>query len=64
MSLIILIVVAILNLMLSGAWIGSIVTDRANDREVELPQYLWSIGCFVFGVYALITCIGHVAVVK
>ena len=64
MPLIIMLIVGILNLVLAGVWLGSIFTDRFNGRHVELPQYLWSIGCFLLGLYAIISCIGHVAGVK
>ena len=64
MPLIIMLIVGILNLVLAGVWLGSIFTDRSNGRHVEFPQYLWTIGCFLMGTYAIISCIGHVADVR
>jgi hypothetical protein len=59
-----MLIVGILNLVMAGVWLGSIFTDRSNNRHVELPQYLWTIGCFLMGTYAIISCIGHAASVK
>ena len=64
MPIVIMLIVGILNLVICGIWLGSLFTDRANGRSTELPQYMWSIGCFLMGTYAIISCIGHVAGVK
>ena len=64
MPIILLLIVGVLCLMLSGAWIGSIYDDKVNDQSSDFIQYYWSIGGFLIGLYAIIACIGHVAGVK
>ena len=62
--IIFLLIIGIGNIFLSGAWAGTIFVDRINGLEIENRQYFWTISCFLFGLYAIIACIGHVANVK
>jgi hypothetical protein len=62
--IIFLLIIGIGNIFLSGAWAGTIFVDRTDGLEIEGRQYFWSIGCFLFGLYAIIACIGHVSSVK
>ena len=64
MPLIVMLIVSIACFVLSGMWLGGILIDKANERPVKFNQYMWTIGCFLFGLYAIIACIGHVAGVK
>ena len=64
MPLLLLLIVGILCLLMSGAWIGTIVDDIQNHEELELAQFLWAIFGFIFGTFCIIACIGHVAAVK
>lgn len=64
MPLIILLIVGVLCLVVSGMWFGSIATDISDGRETTKSQFFWAIFGFLFGLYAIIACIGHIAGVK
>ena len=64
MPLVILLIVGVLCLVVSGMWFGSITADISDGHEPTIGQFFWAIFGFVFGLYAIIACIGHVAGVK
>ena len=64
MPLILLLILGILCLMMSGAWIGTIIDDIQNQEDFEPAQFLWAIFGFIFGVFCIIACIGQVSVVN
>jgi len=49
---------AVLNLLLSGLWLGSIFIDKTMGiYQTEWQQYVWFFFCLATGVYLLYTCI-------
>lgn len=49
---------AVLNLLLSGLWLGSIFIDKTMGiYGVEWQQYMWFFFCLAVGLYLLYNCI-------
>jgi len=52
--------IAVLNLLFSGLWLGSIFIDKMMGiYEVEWQQYMWFIFCLAVGLYLLYNCITY-----
>jgi len=51
----------ILLVFLSGMHFGAIITDYYEGTSAPSMQYAWFVGCFLFGMYALICAIGSTA---
>ena len=63
MPLILLLIVGIFCLVLSGMWIGTIIDGIYNDENLQFSQFAWAIGGFLYGIFCIIACVGHVAAV-
>ncbi len=49
---------AVLNLLLSGIWLGSIFIDKTmGTYGAEWQQYVWFFFCLAVGLYLLYNCI-------
>ena len=49
---------AMLNLLLSGVWLGSIFIDKTmGTYGAEWQQYVWFFFCLAVGLYLLYNCI-------
>jgi hypothetical protein len=49
---------AVLNLLLSGIWLGSIFIDKTvGIHGVAWQQYVWFFFCLAVGLYLLYNCI-------
>jgi hypothetical protein len=49
---------AVLNLLLSGVWLGSIFIDKTmGTYGAEWQQYVWFFFCLAVGLYLLYNCI-------
>jgi hypothetical protein len=64
MPLLLLLIVGIGCLVMGGMWLGTIVEDIHEGNAIRFRQFAWAAGGIAYGIFCIISCIGHVSVVK